>query len=445
VTNRPGPGERPVGSITVVLLDGVNTELKDQQYARQQLLKFLRQIRPEDRVAVYSLGAKLRVLNDFTNDPRRLTAAVARLSGDNLGITVASDVSAAAVSQLPDDAITLALQAQAQETAAKYNVDARVALTVGALEAISRHLAGIPGRKNLIWITDGFPLALGDTPGDQKTYDSETLRASRALNDANIAIYPVDATGLKSMNKAATAEGNYGRTRAQAVGPAASLTVSLATTANDAMHHVAANTGGIVFENSNDLQKAIRTAADDGEATYTLGFYPDPADLDSQFHDLKVQVRRKDVEVRYRRGFVALPDAAITGKERADAIREALQGPLQASAIGLTAGSEKGDQPGSLRVVVSIEPRDISLEQKDGKWNAVLDLAFSQRSSDGRELGASTTPLGISLDQSKRNAIFQQGLSITKTVDLAPGVAEIRVLVSDRATGKIGSLILGVK
>src|SRR6202012_2930989 len=72
-TNRPPGVPLPV-NVTVVLLDGLNTDIKDQNYARAQALKFLRQIRPEDRVAVYALGSTLRVLNDFTSDSTRLAA-----------------------------------------------------------------------------------------------------------------------------------------------------------------------------------------------------------------------------------------------------------------------------------------------------------------------------------------------------------------------------------
>jgi hypothetical protein len=211
------------------------------------------------------------------------------------------------------------------------------------------------------------------------------------------------------------------------------------------MHNVADSTGGLVFENGNDLQKAIRSAADDGEATYTLGFYADSAEMDSQFHEIRVQVKRRDVETRYRHGYAAVPDEPASGKDRGDAAREALWGPLEAAGIGLKAGSEKGDKAGSLRVVVAIEPRDISMEPKDGKWTAALDLFFGQRAADGRELGVTNTPLGLSLDASKRDAVMAQGLSITKVVDLAPGVAEVRILVSDRATGRLGSLVLPVR
>ncbi|HWC95838.1 MAG TPA: VWA domain-containing protein, partial [Candidatus Sulfopaludibacter sp.] len=82
--NRAEGGPAPV-NVTVVVLDGLNTEVKDQQFAKQEFLKYLKQIRPEDRIAVYALGTKLRVLNDFTSDAQTLAAAVSRHKGDAIG------------------------------------------------------------------------------------------------------------------------------------------------------------------------------------------------------------------------------------------------------------------------------------------------------------------------------------------------------------------------
>jgi len=63
----------------------------------------------------------------------------------------------------------------------------------------------------------------------------------------------------------------------------------------------------------------------------------------------------------------------------------------------------------------------------------------------GGDIGLSATPLGLSLDQMRYDMIFREGFSITKTLDLAAAAVEVRVVVFDRASGKIGSLIVPVK
>ena len=182
-------------------------------------------------------------------------------------------------------------------------------------------------------------------------------------------------------------ERNFGISRSTAVAPPKGTSTIL--TGITAMRTIAESTGGLVFQNGNDLGKAIRTAVDDSEVTYTLGFYPDASSFDSTFHDLKVQLARKglkDLEVRYRKGYMALPEAPLATQA------SALASPFEATGIGLNAGRE----PGTKNLVVSIEPKDISFEQKGAKWTAALDLVFEQRAADGKELVVANFPLGLS-------------------------------------------------
>jgi VWFA-related protein len=59
-SNRLEPGAGVPDSATVILLDGLNTYFEDQTYARAQLVGFLKtQIRPQDRVALYTLCGNL--------------------------------------------------------------------------------------------------------------------------------------------------------------------------------------------------------------------------------------------------------------------------------------------------------------------------------------------------------------------------------------------------
>src|SRR6202451_150041 len=83
-TNRAASSADAPQSVTVVLLDGLNTRIQDQVYAKQQFIRFLGQIKPDDHVAVYTLGNGLKVLHDFSSDSRSLLNAVAKFKGENL-------------------------------------------------------------------------------------------------------------------------------------------------------------------------------------------------------------------------------------------------------------------------------------------------------------------------------------------------------------------------
>jgi VWFA-related protein len=79
-------------SVTVILLDALNTEFADQALTRKQVLKFLEHLRQQDRVALYWLGNNLYVLNDFTTDVASLREAIARSRGESNRDLAESDV-----------------------------------------------------------------------------------------------------------------------------------------------------------------------------------------------------------------------------------------------------------------------------------------------------------------------------------------------------------------
>ncbi len=75
-TNRPEDLGGVPPSVTMILLDSLNTQLADQAFARKQVIRFLQQIRPQDHVAIYVLGSSLHQIHDFTTDSSTLVAAV---------------------------------------------------------------------------------------------------------------------------------------------------------------------------------------------------------------------------------------------------------------------------------------------------------------------------------------------------------------------------------
>jgi VWFA-related protein len=80
-------------SVTVILIDELNTKIQDQLYARQQVIRYLKTIHPEDRVAIYALGSGLRVLHDFTTDSSDLLRRLEKYTGFVLPETTVAEAS----------------------------------------------------------------------------------------------------------------------------------------------------------------------------------------------------------------------------------------------------------------------------------------------------------------------------------------------------------------
>ena len=192
-------------------------------------------------------------------------------------------------------------------------------ITQTALEEIARHLAGLPGRKNLVWLADSF------IPNP----DPDLLRK---LEDANIAIYLVDAHGEQAL----------GPTRLKTSGrnpPAAGDAEGEAPPGDptQAEETIAQSTGGLALYHTNDLSGSIRKAIDDASDTYILGFYPAQKSLDATFHKLTVKVAKKGLDVRHRQDYFAFEEQAPTDQDLRETLNRLIGDSLDATAIGLTA------------------------------------------------------------------------------------------------------------
>lgn len=471
-TNRAVQNGEPQANVAVVLLDGINTEISDQANAKKQCIQFLSQIRPDDRIAVYALGTTLRVLQDFTSDPQRLVNMLARYRGENTGHMDASNPT---ISNTGDDEMDQWIN-DSNAYVADYYLEDRVNRTVAAMEAIANHIGRVPGRKSLIWVSGSFPFTIGverdiTTTGDMHergTFGDQVRRATRALNDANVAVYPVDARGLIGVapvqNKmtymargsaASSSKAQLGpqQTRArqarQGMPPGFSITPQPDTnvpTGQESMRILAQETGGRAFYDTNDIQGAIRTAVNDSEVTYTLGFYPDSKRLDSKFHDIKVQVKQPGLEVRFRKGYLADP-GGLPVDQRTAVIEDAARSPLDATGISLTAQIETVNEPkpGLQQITLSIDLNDLALQPQNNHWAGTFDLVVSQRAQDGRDLGTTAEAARMNLEQSSYEAFKTDGLTFHKLLELVEGASQIRLVVVDRASGRLGSLSLPVK
>src|SRR5438132_2277727 len=188
------------GPVTVMLLDAINTPFSDQAYARRQMLSFVQdKYKPDQRMAVFTLTGSLNVLQDFTTDPQILYAALQRFrprpqefasagrattsaaagdatSGSTVASLDASTAPATDTSGLGPGAAQLvaAAQAAAQSFPAAQVADAqgqRTVLTLQALNSLGRILGGLPGRKNVIWVTGNLPFSL--IPENRNMSDAE--------------------------------------------------------------------------------------------------------------------------------------------------------------------------------------------------------------------------------------------------------------------------------
>jgi VWFA-related protein len=435
-------------SITVLLFDGLNTQITDQAYARQQVVKFIqKQLQPQDRVAIYSLGHDLRILHDFSNDAASLLAALGAYKGQD---TPQLDASEAQISDNPNAAIAAFLN-NAYQYEANFFVTDRVHRTVEALTAIANHVGTLPGRKNLIWISGSFPFSIGYENIERSTSDARELyandieTAARALTNANLAVYPVDARGLMTfdLENRTTSSNPRGGTMGIISNSAQNRDLRFkgpATSTFDSMNVLADRTGGKAFYNRNDIWGSVREAIDDSRVTYELGYYPQGVDWNGSFHEIKVEVRRPGAHVRARKGYFALPEPKLTPQIRQAIIAQSATSSLEPTGIGVQVRVQPNAGERKLHTVASFDLREFALEQRGGRWTGAIDTVFIQLDNRNQIITAIDETYHLNLDLAKYEQLLKEGVTITKDVAILPNAVEMRVVLRDGTTGTVGAV-----
>jgi len=447
-------------TVTVILFDTLNTPAENQIYARQELLKFMKELQPQDRIALYTLSKKLNILLDFTADAGEITRTLDRFRGaQSFELEAAAKTGASEAGLLPasqgigSNAVINGNLDVAAQMESDFYTESRVRMTAQALEAIANHVARLPGRKNLVWVSAAFPMALNmnviNPLFQRHDFSTELRRAVRAVNEANMAIYPVDARGLIGFS---SFEGTRtGPTTSPALFPQRRPAETSSPTDHfpegiEAMNELAGRTGGRAFYNSMDLKGAVRKALQDSDLTYTLGFYPDSNSLDNKFHDIKVEVNRKGLDVRYRKGYFAFSDEPRSDQQHRAGLADALWSPLDATAIPLIMRLEHVDQPepNLLRAYLAADIRSLTLEQKESHWIGAVDVLLIQQDKTGKIIDSSLQTLNLDLDKTNYDAVLKTGVPLGKYLRPKEGLLNVRAIVLDRASGKVGSLIVPV-
>jgi VWFA-related protein len=328
----------------VLLLDSLNTPMSDQSYVHAAMIKYVKGIRPGTRLAIFTLGSRLRFVQGFTGDPAVLMAALnGKKSAGNpelsnlLQTSSEQDASRRAIDQIKElqaatnanlqgsiDALT---QFQAETTSSQ--TDVRIKTTLEAMQRLSRYLVGIPGRKNVIWFSGSFPLntltisssgpnsvmptGLPDPSGVTRQYQYDIAKAANMLAAAQIAIYPIGAEGVavdphydlsgplppkiagvkveQQMTQAQLADLQQGQTQRNS--------------GHASMDELARDTGGEAYYNTNGFNDALDHVLNNGTHYYTLTYSPSNRTMDGQFRGIEVKLTGSKYHLAYRRGYYA--------------------------------------------------------------------------------------------------------------------------------------------
>jgi VWFA-related protein len=414
-TNRSERAPGPPRNLTALVLDAINVSPNGQLSIQAQLMRYMKELPPNARVAMYRLGNQVTVLQDLTDDIGALRAQIAKLD-----VTLRPELASAGIR--PPGALDLGLgprgasgaksradMAKAEADALSvYNTDlleTRVTMTLAGLEALGDHLAAIPGRKSLVWISSGVPI-LTRAAGSLKSYEQRIRKTAERLASQGIAIYP--ATDPR--------------------------------TQSGALDILAEITGGRVVKSINDPAQGVTAAAADMRGAYSLGFYAID-EPDNTWRRLDVKVQRHSVRLSHRKGYLSRVAALQPQDWSEDQWSAAVYNPLGSTNLRVDASCEIISNAGSrtLRVVLYVAAADLAFRRLGNELGADIEVAIAEKSADGK-FRIRKENSSIRFPDARAAEAATSLARYTQNWQIGPDTSTIRLIARDRFTGRYGTL-----
>jgi VWFA-related protein len=345
----------------VVYVDNWNIRPFNRNRVFVGLREFLRtKLSPGDRVMLMTYDREVHVRRQFTTDPATIAAALFEIEGMS-----------ANGARLDSERREILRQLTAQETQGQGNLLMQVrgyaqelhndlSFSLDALRELVDSLAGLPGRKAVLYVSDGLEMVPGEDifhalqqarPAEAGTMlESRTFDLSRryrelvaAANSNRVSFYTIDASGLKAPTASS----------AESRDPGASAAVDSIYWSNlqSSIRMMADGTGGLAVFNTNDPRRGLELISADFQSYYSLGYSPATAGS-GRYNEIEVRTKRKGLQVRHREGYRDKP----VETRMSDGISAALNFGLESNPLGLQIerGEERPRDDGHYLVPISV-------------------------------------------------------------------------------------------
>ena len=378
----------------VVYFDNLHLRPTTRNKVILQVDRFVRRVvGPGDAVMLATFERSLHVRHPFTQDVDaflRSLAEIEKVSG--FGMRAATE--RREVIQRVERSDT-AIEAESHIDFYAKSLHFDVSQSIKGMRELVGSLAGLPGRKALLYVSDGLPMTAAEDLYhllDLKFFNDQfsgRMRASQydarrpfreltaAANANGVTIYTLEATGLRSH---ATLSAEYG-----SLGDRSFVEI-------DATHEfsleeplvlMAAETGGLAALNTNNIDGALDALARDLDDYYSLGYAPAHA-VQGRYHEIEVRVKGKGLKVRHRQGY---RDKVASTRVHEGTLASLLYGPQKNPLeIRLAFGKARLNDDGErlLPLEVHIPLARVGLVPHEQVYRGDLRVAVAVLDDDGR-------------------------------------------------------------
>ena len=452
--------------VFVFFLDDYHVRRANSMTVREPLMRFVQnQLRPNDIVAIMYPLSPVSDLT-FTRNHDVVMGAINNFAGRKFDYT-------------PLNQLEANYMRYPTEQVEKIRND----VVMGALRGLSVRLGSLrEGRKSVIFVSEGFTahVASADAEGGRvgAGQPDSVGRSQRGLRTARSKSPP--SGSARQTSTRACARSSIRRTgttrrsmrsipeawRHSSTGfddlpsgppPSFATDARALRMTQDTLRSISDETDGKAIVNRNTLEQGLQAVIRDSSSYYLLG-YTSQTPNDGKFHQITVRVKRRDVNVRARRGFWAVsPDDAIRAATPAPEVAKPVQTALASIATSVQAGkyvrtwlgTERGEG-GNTRVTLVWEPLTfppgdrrepagrVSLLAATGAGNVV----FRGRAPERPIVPSATTgSLGPSGTVNAAAPAAPQRL----TFDAPPGKVELRITVEGASGGTLDQEIRDVE
>jgi VWFA-related protein len=412
-------------NFTVMVVDEVNAATLDQAEARKRLVSYLAANSDYDHATSLMLltSKGLATICSLSADPKAvrqlLTSAGAepKSSAETLATASDSDCNASLLQQfvIAGDA-----------AASHLKPERALELTIQAFLETAWRIYGIPGKKSLVWITEGFPFALktpSSLPGGTQSIIYE--RALAALHDADGSVYPIDPRALISAGNSSV--------------PAARRPW-LDNSTPEMLRSFAAMTGGRAYLDAKEIPDALKMASGDASAYYVLGYELSARDRKAEWRLLTVKVANPEYQVLSRSGFLVSNSVFDPELSRSSELDIAASSPVDSTGLPITAGFQNISGKGGKRkaeFTLVVRGDSVSFGERSNRFQ--LDVWTLAEKGDKQFAKLAQVVQG-SLPADQLAMVKAHGVGYKNSLELPPGDYTVKFVVRDRLSGRVGSV-----
>jgi len=456
----------------VIFLDNLHLRPEHRAHAVEQIRAFLaRNSRPGDRVLLATNDVDLRNRLPFTDDRAALDAALhAAESLPTFGVQADQDRRTAYASMMSEYKIWGCSQEMVQPVLSyAAQAQAEALRTIGALKLTINSLAGIPGRKALLYVSDGLSITPGEelfeaistictgkaalqgvpvqtpfervpvgagngTPyeAQQAALDAQKYSVADRLADltahanANrVTFYPLQASGIQG---GVATDASFDAS--ERILQTHDIQQIQTTNLRGSLTALASDTGGRAILDANDLTPELARMQEDFETYYSLGYTPTHRG-DAKMHKVEVKVKRSGLRVRYRQSYRDKPAL----EKVFDRTLAALYHGMEDNPLGITVeiGAPISGERGQVSVPVSLRIPlfKLAILNQQSSYQGKLRVLVTTRDEEGHASAMRQVEVPLNIPRKEVLNAMGQFYVYTLTLQVKPGPQHVAVAVRD--------------